>query len=494
MTTHTSWRVGLGALLIAVAAPGGAISAQSRQDYGSRITVYADINFAGQSASFDGDTPNMVSAGWNDNISSIRVPNGETWEICIDANYGNQCQAVTGDVADLRSMGWNDRISSLRRINNGDARDRRWNGRNPSDNRGAGVTVYANTNFGGRSASFNADTPNMVSAGWNDTISSIRIANGETWEICQDVDYGNQCRAISGDVADLRSMGWDDRISSLRRTDNNGSRGRGWGRGNGNGNRNNQSAGVTVYANANYRGQSATFRTDTPNLMASNLNDQVSSIRIPAGESWEVCQDVNYGSECQVLSASVADLRRSGWTDRISSLRQVDDRRFGDRGTGTSGVFGTIAQQSQRGLLFFDRNGFRGASTLVPVGASRMGFAAWQGSVQIRGGGAWELCDTSGNCATIDQDVSDLSYLGIERPHYIGSRREQLPISSVIGDDSKPSFLQGRCTFEIDYCDDRGDDTGDHAFAGGGLRPRQATGRVGDDAVRDHGDAGQGHS
>jgi len=314
--TQASWRVGLWTLLIAITALGGVASAQTRQGYGSRITVYADINFAGQSASFDGDTPNLASAGWNDNISSIRVPNGETWEICVDENFGNQCQAVTGSVADLRSTGWNDRISSIRRVN--------------------------------------------------------------------------------------------DR----------GGRNRGWGRGNnGNngGNGNNNSAGVTVYANANYRGQSATFRNDTPNLVSFNLNDKVSSIRIPNGETWEVCQDINFESQCEMLSASVADLRRSGWGDRISSLRQVNDRDrgFGDRRTGTGGVFQSTAQQSQRGLLFFDRAGFRGASTPVSSGSSRMGVAAWQGSVQIRGGGAWELCDTSGNCETIDQDVSDLSYLGL---------------------------------------------------------------------------------
>ena len=282
-TIRKIWHLGLWILLIAVTTLGGGASAQSRPGFGSRITVYADIDFAGQSRTFDGVTPDMVSAGWNDNISSIRVPNGQTWEICVDANYGNQCQAVTGDVADLRTMGWNDRISSLRRINDGDARDRRWDGRNTRDDRDAGVTVYANTNFGGRSASFNADTPNMVSAGWNDTISSIRIANGETWEICQDVDYGNQCRAISGDVADLRSMGWDDRISSLRRTDINGAGNRRFGRGNGN--RNNRSAGVTVYANANYRGQSALLRNDTPNLTQFNLNDMVSSIRVSSTTS-----------------------------------------------------------------------------------------------------------------------------------------------------------------------------------------------------------------
>ena len=77
-TIRKSWHSGLWALLIAVTALSGVASAQSRQRSGSRITVYADINFAGQSATFDDDTPNMASAGWNDNVSSIRVPDGET--------------------------------------------------------------------------------------------------------------------------------------------------------------------------------------------------------------------------------------------------------------------------------------------------------------------------------------------------------------------------------------------------------------------------------
>ena len=91
---------------------------------------------------------------------------------------------------------------------------------------------------------------------------------------------------------------------------------------------------MTVYANTNYRGQSATFHNDTPNLVSFNLNDKVSSIRIPNGETWEVCQDINYESQCEVLSASVTDLGRNGWGDRISSLRRVNDRGFGNRQTG----------------------------------------------------------------------------------------------------------------------------------------------------------------
>jgi len=96
-------------------------------------------------------------------------------------------------------------------------------------------------------------------------------------------------------------------------------------------------------------------------------------------------------------------------TDRISSLRPVDNARSRDRRPGD--VSPTGADQA---LLFFDRSGFAGNSTLVKSGASNLRRAGWQGSVQLRGGGAWELCDSSGTCVTIDQDVADISRLGLK--------------------------------------------------------------------------------
>ena len=81
--------------------------------------------------------------------------------------------------------------------------------------------------------------------------------------------------------------------------------------------------GVTVFVNPNFNGQSATFRADTPTLVPYGLNDKISSIQIPSGETWEVCQDINYANQCQVLSGNVSDLRAMGWSDKISSLRRV---------------------------------------------------------------------------------------------------------------------------------------------------------------------------
>ena len=259
-----------------------------------------------------------------------------------------------------------------------------------------GVTVYADPNFSGQNVSFRNDMPNLGSAGWNDKISSIRIPSGETWEMCQDVDYRNHCQVLSGDVVDLRGMGWNDRISSLRRVD----RVRQWG------GTFDTRIGITVYADPNFKGQSASFGDDTPNV--DRLNDKISSIRIPNGEAWEVCQDTDYRNQCQVLSDDVADLRSMGWNDRISSLRSVNSSRYRERQS--EAVFQDNVEQS---LLFYDRGGFTGASTIVTGRSSNVGWSARQGSVQLRGGGSWELCDSSGRCATITQDVAEVSRLGL---------------------------------------------------------------------------------
>jgi hypothetical protein len=392
MTTRTDlprWHFGLWTV-IALIALGATISAQSRQESTRGVTVYADPDFSGHSASFRDDTPNLGSYSWNDRISSIRIPNGETWEVCQDVDYKKQCQMLSGDVADLHAMGLNDRISSLRRVNNRG----QWGA---AFGNSIGITVYADPNFKGQSASFGNDMPNLDRL--NNKISSVRIPNGEAWEVCQDTDYRNRCQVLMGDVADLHGMGWNDRISSLRRV-NNGRRS--------NGAFDNRAIGITVYADPGYSGQSASFRDDMPDLVSLGWNDKISSIRIPGGETWEVCQDVDYRNQCQLLSGDVTDLHGMGWNDRISSLRLVNNSGFRDNRSDS-----VLQYNVEQSLLFFDRGGFTGASTTVTGRFSNVGMSARQGSVQVRGGGSWELCDSSGRCAMINQNVADVSRLGL---------------------------------------------------------------------------------
>jgi hypothetical protein len=81
----------------------------------------------------------------------------------------------------------------------------------------SGITIYEHTDFDGSSQNYTDDQPNLVSEGWNDIISSFKIARGESWEVCTDVDFRGPCRTFTGDQSNLVSIGWNDRISSFRR-------------------------------------------------------------------------------------------------------------------------------------------------------------------------------------------------------------------------------------------------------------------------------------
>jgi hypothetical protein len=276
-----------------------------------------------------------------------------------------------------------------------------------------GVTVYTDDNFRGQSATLRGDTPSLVPLGLNDRVRSIRIPDGQAWEVCVDVDYGNQCQVIEGSVADLGSMGWGDRISSLRRVGGTSASRRydpyyGDNRPVGTGGVVN---GATVFTDPNFRGQAVSLRGAVSNLVPSGLNDKISSIQIPDGEAWEVCADVEYGNQCQVFSGSVADLRGMGWNDRISSMRPVRSGAYRRNNGGSVYNDGNIYNNGGEGLVFFGRTNYRGATRTVTGGATNVGWAAR--SIQLRDDRPWQVCDASGSCVTITESVADVSQLGL---------------------------------------------------------------------------------
>ena len=113
---------------------------------------------------------------------------------------------------------------------------------------------------------------------------------------------------------------------------NGGNNGGGWGGGNGNGGGNNGGGGwgggnnggrnsITVYEDSNYRGGSATFNREMPNLGRRDLNDNISSMEMNG--TWEACSDAWFRGNCQTFTGSVRNLNSTVLNDRISSLRPV---------------------------------------------------------------------------------------------------------------------------------------------------------------------------
>lgn len=167
--------------------------------------------------------------------------------------------------------------------------------------------------------------------------------------------------------------------------------------------------GFTVFEDADFRGRNATFLQDTPNLLASGLNDRISSLRVGPGEMWEACEHTNYGGRCQVFSGTELDLRRVGWNDMISSARRV-------RGGG--GVYPPVP--GPRGLELFSRRGFSGDRRHVVDAIrdlGRIGFNDQAMSLRPAPSETWQVCaeiDYRG-CLLVNSDWPDLNGLGMMR-------------------------------------------------------------------------------
>lgn len=91
-------------------------------------------------------------------------------------------------------------------------------------------------------------------------------------------------------------------------------------------------AGITVFADANFRGTTQTFQSDVSDLRSSGLDNRISSLRIGPGEQWEVCENRNYGGRCIVVSGQESNLQNNGWGDRISSVRRTSGGGGGGSG------------------------------------------------------------------------------------------------------------------------------------------------------------------
>ncbi len=166
-------------------------------------------------------------------------------------------------------------------------------------------------------------------------------------------------------------------------------------------------AGITVFEDTNFRGRSATFRDDVPDLRRFNLNDRITSLRVAAGELWEACVDIHYAGRCLVFSGSERDLKdHRGWNDEISSLRRV-------RGGGRRGVPPPVGRPQ---IVLYDRTGFRGSSRTLATAMSSLGsFGTRVESVRVLGG-RWELCEGtrwSSRCVTVTDSVPDVSRFGL---------------------------------------------------------------------------------
>jgi hypothetical protein len=171
-----------------------------------------------------------------------------------------------------------------------------------------GITVFEDVNYGGRSATFVRDVTSLRSSGLEDRVSSLRVVRGEFWEVCEGRDFTGQCQVFTGDQPDLRDSKLNDKISSLRPVRRYGGGGPA------------HYSPLELFAGTQYSGQRVAVSEPTPDLRRLNFADRAISLRVPRGQSWEVCVNVDY-DECRVVDSNVPDLSVLGLSRVISSVR-----------------------------------------------------------------------------------------------------------------------------------------------------------------------------
>ena len=177
------------------------VSAAQRGPRG--IAVYEHAEFGGRSGVFSGPVRSLRQAGMNDQISSIRIGRGESWELCEDDDFRGRCEVFSGDVVDLTSAGLNDRVSSLRPMGGGGFAGARGAGR---------LELFEDRRYDGKSVALEGPRGSLGSM--DAKAESLRLS-GE-WQICDGPDFRGRCITVSRDIADLDEIGWKERIRSAR--------------------------------------------------------------------------------------------------------------------------------------------------------------------------------------------------------------------------------------------------------------------------------------
>jgi hypothetical protein len=105
-------------VVLAVSAPA---HAQRFERSRPTITLFAGLNYTGQSITLSADSANLRDQNFDETTGSL-VARGD-WQVCLDPLYGTRCRTYSEAIPDLRSF--RGRISSVRYVGRGSIVDPR---------------------------------------------------------------------------------------------------------------------------------------------------------------------------------------------------------------------------------------------------------------------------------------------------------------------------------------------------------------------------------
>jgi hypothetical protein len=301
----------------------GTTSHLQAQNY---VTIYRSCNYSGDSQRLtEGDYRDRDLKIGNDRLSAIRIPRG--WEVTVytSGSFDGKSRTFRTDVecmpADL-----NDQVSSIRVSRTGGGNFGGSGGSGGSAARNE-VRLYVDCDYRGRNVPLREGTynANELRIG-NDELSSLRV--GRDMQITLYTDNYQRGRSVTlTRDENCLPAGFNNEISSVR-IERKGSGGFGGSGGSGNNNNNgfggsggSSSGSVALFADCNYSGRS--MRLGPGSYRARDLsrvgNDNISALQVPRGYEVILYADDNYRGQSARYTGDERCLP-IGINNRVSSL------------------------------------------------------------------------------------------------------------------------------------------------------------------------------
>ncbi|KAJ9465499.1 hypothetical protein DIPPA_00712 [Diplonema papillatum] len=183
-------------------APGRAflLGALALQALGAQVCLYEHPDYEGAFNCYTADS-SWIGLTWNDRVSSITVSESTEVTVYEHITYGGASLTFDQDVPDLSIFGFDNKLSSMKV--------------GTTDDMHQAVCFYYHLNYLGAKFCANPGTFNSMPSGWNDHITSLKLAPGYKVQLYADSNLGGSTLSVSASNANLVPSSFNDVISSF---------------------------------------------------------------------------------------------------------------------------------------------------------------------------------------------------------------------------------------------------------------------------------------
>lgn len=261
-------------------------------------TLFQDVSYGGTFWELSvGEYPDVAIAGVTDNdASSVQVQEGYIVELYSETNFGGEVFILEENDANLVASDFNDMVSSIKIYAVAEP---------PGPSM---ATFFQDGAFGGTSWGLDIGAYADISQESIplNQISSVQVSDGYVVELYPELNFGGTPITLTSDTSDLVALGIDDETESIKIFEEIV-----------------EPTVATLFQHVSYGGTSWELAVgEYPDITIAGVTDNdASSVQVQEGYIVELYSETNFGGEVFILEESDANLVASNFNDQVSSVK-----------------------------------------------------------------------------------------------------------------------------------------------------------------------------